>query len=83
MYKIAILPLPHHGSDRCRAHIYNPFPNMNTLGSGLASSSVVVVGGGAFDLRGMETSDRTVGTDSVILSQLFLLGAIITLNYSY
>ncbi len=40
---------------------------MNTLGSGLASSSVAVVGGGAFDLRGMETSDKTVGTHSVIL----------------
>jgi len=67
MYKIALLPFPHHGSNRCRAHIYNPFPNMNTLGSGLASSSVAVVGGGAFDLRGMETSDKTVGTHSVIL----------------
>jgi hypothetical protein len=64
MYKIAILPLPHDGSDRCRAHIYNPFPNMNTLGSGLARA---VVGGGAFDLRGMETSGKTVGTHSVIL----------------
>jgi hypothetical protein len=69
--------------DLTDADTYNPFPNMNTLGSGLASSSVVVVGGGAFDLRGLETSDRTVGTDSVVLSQLFLLGAIITLNYSY
>lgn len=67
MHKIAILPLPHHGSDGCRAHIRNPFPNMNTLGSGLASSSVAVVGGGAFDLRGMESSDKTVGTHSVIL----------------
>lgn len=66
MYKIAILHLPDHGSDRCRARISNPFPNMNTLGSGLASSSVVVVGGRAFDLSGMETSDRTVGTHSVI-----------------
>ncbi len=83
MYKIAILPLPHHGSDGCRAHIYNPFPNMNTLESGLASSSEAVVGGGAFYLRVMETSDKTAGTHSVILWQLFLLAAIITLNYSY
>jgi hypothetical protein len=67
MCTIAILPLPHHGSDGCRAHIYNPFSNMNTLGSGLASSSEAVVGGGAFDLRGMETSDKTVGIHSVIL----------------
>jgi hypothetical protein len=69
--------------DLTDADTYNPFPNMNTLGSGLASSSVVVVGGGAFDLRGLETSDRTVGTDSVVLSQFFLLAAIITLKYSY
>ncbi len=53
---------------------------MNTLGSGLARA---VVGGGAFDLRGMETSGKTVGTHSVILWQLFLLAAMITLNYSY
>jgi hypothetical protein len=40
---------------------------MNTLESGLASSSEAVVGGGAFYLRVMETSDKTAGTHSVIL----------------